>query len=92
MSEADIVTIKFVQGSNFNYFRSTVCGNAPGSILDLHSNPESSFNVGKDKFPTDYTLDRSDNLFRKYVDPILRGYKDIKVKKEDTKMLETDLS
>jgi hypothetical protein len=84
------VTVKFVQGTCFKFFRSTICGNAPNSIFDHHFNLESRFNMTS--LPNEYTLDRSDDIFKKYVDPILRGYKDIVINKDDRKMLESDLA
>lgn len=70
----DVVCIRFVGGPKFRYFRSTVCANAPNSIFDHHFNTESLFNVGKDKLPQEYVLDRDHHIFSKCIDPILRGY------------------
>ena len=69
----DQVTIKFVEGPTFGYFRGTICGNAPGSIFDHHFNVELSFNIGNTP-PTEYILDRSHEIFNTFIDLILRGY------------------
>lgn len=73
----DIVEIRFLQDADFaaplRYFRDTLIARAPDSIF-AHHFARGGINSGKSALPTNYTLDRDPDIFRRFVDPWLRGY------------------
>lgn len=73
----DIVEIRFLQDANsaapLRYFRDTLIARAPDSIFAHHFG-RSGINDGKQDLPTNYTLDRDPDIFRRFFDPWLRGY------------------
>lgn len=91
----DIVTIKFLDGTEFKYYRDALSENAPDTIFSKHFGEHSLFNVGKDVLPMTYTLDRDVTIFKEYIDPYLRGYgkvwKNELISPKHLKMLEHDL-
>lgn len=74
MSDMDIVVIRFLDGTEFKYYRHSLSANAPGTIFDHHFSPDSPFNACASSLPTTYTLDRDVTIFKDFIDPFLRGY------------------
>lgn len=92
MSNNDCVSIKFINdGREYNYFRSSITGNAPETI----------FGKGFGETWDDksehmiYRVDRDIDIFHKYIDPYLRGYGRVweacDLSEKEKMMLEQDL-
>lgn len=75
LSSSETVEIRFLQdpAACFRFFRDTILARAPESTFARHFGP-GGINEGRAVLPDSYTLDRDAAVFRRFVDPWLRGH------------------